>query len=140
MARNLFHLLLTLTLVFNGLAPAWAMNPIGHGEHDAHGQAAAHADTNTPVAKHDHASMHDHAAMSGNAKTHPTELADTQHPDMGVCCDGPTGCECGCVLPPAMLFSMQTSALHALVVAPQRQFYDALSLALNTPPFRPPAV
>jgi len=140
MARTVFRLLLTLTLVFNGLSPVWAMNPMNHGQHHTHHGAANSADAGVPVPRHDHASMHDHAAMSGHAMARQTEPSDPKGPHRRSCCDGPASCQCGCMLPPAMLQTLAVPAPQTVAVAPPRPFLDAVTATRNAPPFRPPAV
>ena len=57
----------------------------------------------------------------------------------GDCCDG-TSCQCGCVMPPILMFTARDLARQEIVALPQSEFYDRISATENTPPFRPPAI
>ncbi len=136
MARRALHLLLALTLAFNGISAPWAMERMskashaGHGTH-AQGPVSAEAEADPHATHHAQYGSHDMAAMAD-----PTGPAA---PMEASCCNGP-GCECGCVMPPVV-------SVMALRVTPQ-----PLSIALfeftarhaavrrDNPPFRPPAV
>ncbi len=134
MARIGFHLLLMLTLALNGVVAPWAMGAADHDAHSMHGAPQHSAVTPSTDAQRG-VSEHHHDART-LSEVSDTDSAATVARD---CCDG-TSCECGCVLPHAMLYA-GSQALPQVIAAPSATvFYDRVSATRNTPPFRPPAV
>ena len=133
MTRTGFHLLLILTLALNGIAAPWVMGATNHRSHSGHvahehGTAAGSVEVQLMPQHHHSARMH--------AQMHNTVAPTT---DDRMCCDGAT-CACGCVLPPAMLFSGTPAMRQAIATLSAPVIYDRLSATLNTPPFRPPTI
>ncbi|MCB1610378.1 MAG: CopL family metal-binding regulatory protein [Xanthomonadales bacterium] len=125
MARTFLHVLLAMTLIFNwGLAP-WAMAGAHSGTHH---ESPAHL--LAQGAQH----THQHAAVE-----HAGDVATPGKPAGKSCCD-PGACQCGCVLPPLLLFTGLQLSPQALAPAPLAAVADSMVVRRGTPPFRPPAV
>jgi hypothetical protein len=121
MARSILHLLLALTLIFNWGYTPWAMAGVHAGSHDHHAaQGAQHA--------------HQHAAQE------PAHDASKSAATGGKGCCDPGACQCGCVLPPLLLFAGLQLSPQALAPAPATAVADSLIVRRGSPPFRPPAV
>jgi hypothetical protein len=133
------RLLLALSLILNGLSPVWASGAMAHGQH----QMATRPTTAAAAAGHLHHAGHDHASMHASAvatESPLTAIEPVPEPEQQrSCCDDPSGCQCGCVLPPAMLLSLRMPALHAVTVAPAPRYVGGLAVAAIGPPFRPPS-
>jgi len=134
MTRIGFHLLLILTLALNGIAAPWAMGAAAHDSHSSH-SAPEHSIAPAPGEAQQHGSEHHHDARL-HSDTGDTDSAANNERD---CCDG-TSCECGCVLPHAMLFAGTQALPQVIATLPATVFYYRVSAPRNTPPFRPPAV
>jgi hypothetical protein len=125
MARTLLHVLLALTLIFNwGVAP-WAM-------------AAAHSGSHHESPAHQHAQGAQHAHHHATVD-HAGDVATPGNTGGNGCCD-PGACQCGCVLPPILLFARLQLSPQALAPAPLVAVADSMIVRRGTPPFRPPAV
>src|SRR5690242_1037806 len=96
MARVLLHLLLMLGLVLNAVVPAASAHAHADASH-AHSKAVDVnvMDADAPATR-DHA--HHHVHDTAQATQADPAAADTGHD----CCDGNI-CQCGCVLPPAVV-------------------------------------
>lgn len=137
MNASLLRLLLIFTLVFNGLGTPLAMAQMVH----AHAGHAVMADAGgasaAPMSMH---AMH-HLASSPMVNAHHAMDMGMDMGDKvsGDCCDG-ASCQCGCVMPPILMFTALVLMRQEIVTLSQSEFYDRVSATESTPPFRPPAV
>lgn len=134
MTRIGFHLLLILTLALNGVAAPWAMGAAAHDAHSSH-SAPEHGTMSAPGEAQQRGSEHHHDART-HADTGDTNSASKNERD---CCEG-SSCECGCVLPHAVLFVGTQALPQVIATVPATVFYDRVSAPRNKPPFRPPTV
>lgn len=129
----LLRLMLIATLVFNGFGAPWVIAQMAH-EHAGH-SGMAHADGMADAGAPMHAMHHMESSPSSKAH-HDMARGDTSSGD---CCDGAT-CQCGCVMPPILMFAAGPLVAQDIVALAQPALYERVSAADSTPPFRPPAV
>lgn len=138
MRRIVTHLVMCLTLALNGIVAPWAMAQMSHGEHAtgtvSSGHHGSHHDVRLAGGTKAHAS-HDDPALK--AVGLPTIRGQNGMDDSDACCDGMT-CQCGCVLPPVLVFAR-------LEINPTLIDHAAFTPAVvhlverrDSPPLRPP--
>ena len=135
MPRLILQLLLTLTLILNGISAPWAMGRMAHGDHGSMMEHGVHGTSLLPKeeGQGDAHRGHHESMVDADAPSAP------KRPDSGSCCDD-VSCQCGCMVPPAVsvpVFGLLTSAVaHAEYRAPHTQFVPYR----DSPPLRPPTV
>lgn len=137
MARLLLRLLLTLSLVTNGVAAPWAMAmPADAGDHD-HAAMVANASMDDMPAGTDchHGGSHGSQGAMDHAAPESDSLAA---PDDRSCCDDPN-CTCGCVLPPVLARFALSLPVFTWAAAPVAEPTTRTVVRRTVPPFRPPA-
>lgn len=136
MPRLFSHLLLSLTLVLNGLLAPWAMAGMSHGAGSVHGAHHQHhgsaEDDTTPVGSH-----HQHGDQNGVAKHCGDQPADQSEGGRS-CCSG-TACQCGCVLPPVLPQVLVWVTTQSVTVSPASRVEPFSGIGRARPPLRPPA-
>jgi hypothetical protein len=128
MTRVLCHLLLALSLFFNGVSIPWAR---AHMVHETNVEPASSQEMPTAAA-HRH-----HHADATEASVNDAAPAQHEH-DKAPCCSG-GDCQCGCTMPPAVPLALTLQASRIEPAAP-RVFSAAPTVSpRGSPPFRPPA-
>lgn len=136
MPRLVFHLLLALTLVLNGLLAPWAMASMGdaagsmHGMHHRQHQAAGAEPSD--AAHHRHHGAHQDALQADHG------MPDGDMDGGRDCCQG-TACHCGCVLPPVLPLSIAFVLPQGVDVSPSSAVEPLSGIRRASPPLRPPA-
>lgn len=137
MYPRFLHWLLIASLLLNAIVAPWAMAAVSHnmGHTTSHGEHAAIADPSQQG--HDHHDMH-HSQMTAELRsTDDTTAAPPEN--AGACCNG-TICQCGCVLPPALLFALSPPIPQFVARMPAAASVHRSQVLPSTPPFRPPTV
>ena len=138
MYRRIFHFFLIATLLFNEAGAPWAMAAMSHdmGHPQSHHSEPAVVPDPSIQARDQHDM--DHSQMhAGMPETVDTNSDETKH--AGACCNGTT-CQCGCVLPPALLVAVLPQLPQFVALSPAGVPVGRSHAMPSTPPFRPPAV
>ena len=131
-ARAILRFSLLIALLINGLAPASAaivMNCVALGA----GAQSEHLHATPEMVDHSAMHHHDSAPVNDRATT------DQQSGHDGDCCDS-RACHCGCLPATALLtFATSITTCGDGWLGPCGR-HRSLTVAPNTPPFRPPAI
>ncbi len=128
MTRVLCHLLLALSLFFNGVSIPWAR---AHMAHAANVELAPSQEMPTAAA-------HGHHHADSTDRTAADRVSPHHEHDKAPCCGG-GDCQCGCTMPPAVPLALTLQASRIEHAAPRVCSAAPTMSPRGSPPFRPPA-